>query len=245
MLRIGVTGSLFHEDKERITFNGKSLLFVEEGFMSWMAKGECLPYLVPRAVDPKNVVADIDALMITGGADISPKSYGEDAIKPEWSGDYERDQYEIALFQEALAQQKPVLGVCRGHQIINVGLGGTMYQDILTQKDDAHLHRDADIYDELKHDITIEPGSILSKIYGGVTEGHVNSVHHQAIKDLGRGLRVEARSIPDQIIEAVYLDDPAQFVLGVQWHPEWVRDDKILSADTLRDYFLSEVQRRK
>ena len=134
----------------------------------------------------------------------------------QWAGDRLRDAYEMELLHEFMEAGKPVLGICRGAQLINVALGGTLYQDIATQYDqpDIHVHDD---YDKYAHAIAWETGSNLARLSRKSRRaGH--SIHHQAIKSLGRGLRVEARSTQDGLIEAVRLDGKP-YVLGLQWHP--------------------------
>jgi putative glutamine amidotransferase len=166
-----------------------------------------LVYMIPNPpkgskLKIRDLVADLDGLILEGGSDVSPKSYGEEPLRPEWGGDFIRDQYEIALLKEFKKAGKPVLGVCRGAQLINVAFGGTLYQDIETQIPAALVHRNWDIYDQLFHEIDLVPGSGLARMSKQLRV-KVNSVHHQAIKDLGRGLVVEARSSLDRVAEAI------------------------------------------
>jgi putative glutamine amidotransferase len=150
--------------------------------------------------------------VLQGGADISPLAYGEQPRKPEWSGDALRDRFEIELVQAFSAAGKPVLGLCRGAQLINVALGGTLHQDV-------PLHR-SDEYDKHAHLVRLEPGSGLERLYGEAGPRRVVSIHHQAINKLGRDLTVEARSDPDGVIEAIR-GTGATYVCAVQWHPEF------------------------
>jgi putative glutamine amidotransferase len=148
-----------------------------------------------------------------------------------------------------LAANKPVLGVCRGAQVLNVALGGTLYQDIETLHPGARVHRNWDIYDEHAHEISFERGAWLERWYAGL-EGppRVNSVHHQGLKTLGRGLVIEARSIPDGVVEAVRYDDGSgAFAYGVQWHPEFIKPNTpgLLDPQVLLGAFLEEVNRRR
>ncbi|NUO52162.1 MAG: gamma-glutamyl-gamma-aminobutyrate hydrolase family protein [Polyangiaceae bacterium] len=223
-LRIGVSACLLHEDKSRPIFNGKPLLYLERSLGAWVASQGALAYLVPAPGEGGGgadaYAQDLDALVLAGGVDVSPGAYGEDPIKPEWSGDAVRDGYEMALARAFIALRKPVLGICRGHQVLNVALGGSLYQDIGQLIDGALVHRRADIYDKNAHDIVIDAGSFLSRLTGRVGRHKVNSVHHQAIKSLGEGLVVDARCEPDGDIEAVH-HPGYEFVDGVQWHPEF------------------------
>jgi putative glutamine amidotransferase len=241
-----------HADPKRNLFKGKTLLYAEESMFQWIMAEGALPILLPRATGPVSAreLVDglaIDGLVLQGGADMAPESYGETPVRPEWSGDHARDLYEMELVSLCLAADLPILGACRGAQVLNVALGGTLWQDIESQHPQRRVHRDWEIYDRHAHDIAIEPGSTLAGWYGGATAGRVNSVHHQGLKDLGRDLVVEARSVPDGIIEAVrYTGGP--FACGVQWHPEFIAtagDPALLDPGVLMRAFLEEVRKRR
>jgi putative glutamine amidotransferase len=199
-------------------------------------------------------MAAVDGLVLQGGVDVSPTSYGEQPLRPQWAGDRLRDEYESVLIRAAMALDRPVLGICRGLQIINVALGGSLYQDITTQLPDASLHRDYEQYDRLHHEVCFEPDSWLAARYPERRGGRVNTVHHQGIKQLGKALRVEARSVADGFIEAIRYDandakgegGDRPFVYGVQWHPEYQdpEDDSLLSTAPLREMFLEAVRER-
>jgi putative glutamine amidotransferase len=161
----------------------------------------------------------------------------------------------MELIHLCLDSDKPVLGVCRGAQVLNVALGGSLYQDIETQHQGKQVHRNWEIYDRLGHEIVVEPGSRLARWYGFGDQGgrgRTNSVHHQGVKDLGRDLVVEARSVPDGVVEAVRfqgrVNGHAPFAYGVQWHPEFMNGDPILGQldpQVLMENFLTEVRTRK
>ena len=193
----------------------------------------------------RDYVHELDGLVLQGGADIAPETYGEAPMNPEWSGDRIRDRYEIALFEEFVRQGKPVFGICRGCQLINVALGGTLWQDINTQIPQTLLHRDEKRYEHNFHDLRVLPGSWLGSLYPGTDVAHINTIHHQAIKALGEGLVVEAKSDPDDIVEAVRWEGHS-FVVGVQWHPEFHRpdDDQLLDPTPILEEFLAEARRR-
>ena len=190
--------------------------------------------------------AEIVRLLLQGGADMSPKSYGESPINPMWAGDEVRDAYEIELFQEFVIQGKPVFGICRGHQVINVALGGTLYQDIATQCPDKGSHRDEIRYDNHFHDMRILPNTWLSRVYPKVQVARVNTIHHQAVKQLGEGLVVEAMSEPDGMVEALRWEGHS-FVVGVQWHPEFMSpgDPSLIDSRPLLREFLAACEQRK
>jgi putative glutamine amidotransferase len=186
---------------------------------------------------------ELDGLLLMGGSDVCPESYGEKALRPDWNGDRIRDDYEIALLRAFMVQKKPVLGVCRGAQVINVAFGGTLYQDLGTQLSGALNHRNWDIYHRNTHATAIVPGSNLARLYPGMTLIKTNSVHHQAVKDLGRELAVEAWSEADHVVEALRWNGPS-YVFAVQWHPEFHhREDASLIDDTaILDDFLAHAK---
>ena len=184
-----------------------------------------IPLMVPHNLggDSLRVLFDrLDGLLLSGGGDIDPAIYGEEP-HPDVDGiSADRDRMELALARWAVDQHKPLLAICRGVQVLNVALGGTLVQDIPSQVADALPHR----FDEkttprgyLAHSVSIEPDSLLRAVIHS-TAASVNSWHHQSLKQVADPLRVVAES-PDGIIEAVEV--PGQrFVLGVQWHPEWL-----------------------
>lgn len=161
-------------------------------------------------------LAGFDGLVLTGGSDVDPASYGEVPGPDTDPPDPVRDRVEFQLLTEALAADLPVLGICRGLQLLNVFHRGTLRQHL----EPVERHRRiAGTRAEPIHRAVIEPGTLLSRIAGGSTEWAVNSRHHQAIARLGRGLLISARDPEDDMIEAVERPDKS-FVLAVQWHPE-------------------------
>jgi len=247
-VKIGISASFFHKDPKRALFKGKTLLYIEESLSHWIHSSGALAYMIPTG-SARDLMTGMDGLVLSGGADLSPKSYGERPFKPEWEGDFTRDQYELELLKAAMDLRKPVLGVCRGIQLINVAMGGTLYQDITSQNEQAIIHRDWEVYDQLFHDVRFEPNSWIEK-WLNVSGGRVNTVHHQGVKDLGKNLVVEAKSLKDGIIEALRYESPdgvnEHFVYGIQWHPEWVAPEeaKLLDSPVILDSFLKEVKAR-
>jgi putative glutamine amidotransferase len=167
-------------------------------------------------------------------------------LKPEWEGDEIRDRYEIDLVHRFLDAQKPVLGICRGVQVLNVAFGGTLWQDQREQGATKRVHRSQELYDRNLHEVDIVEGSGLAALYERRERVLVNSIHHQAIKDVGSGLVVEARSGDDGIVEAVRLadhgDGVAPYAFGVQWHPEFfegVDDGTMLDNGPILQEFLA------
>src|SRR5688572_9363967 len=188
-----------------------------------------LPMVLPCAPSPKVVaeyVRRVDGVMISGGDDIQPELYcdpvPENLKKTVGRTDPVRDLLETLVVKEAFAQRKPLLAICRGHQILNIALGGTLIIDIRTEVATKINHAQLKQKDRVVHEMTIEPDSIMSRVFGKSRIG-VNSSHHQAVQKIAKPLRVTGRS-PDGIIEALELrsEDVAlmPFLLGVQFHPE-------------------------
>lgn len=177
--------------------------------------------LPPHRAGVAESVAALDGVLFSGGGDIRPDRYGDRELHPTTYGVNDlRDEFELALLEATLSRDLPVLAICRGIQLLNVGLGGTLYQDLNDLYPGAIPHRQT-LTAESRHDpchtVAAVPGSPLAQIYGADLIA-TNSLHHQALKDLGQGLEVVGRT-EDGSIEAVV--HPAhRFVLGVQWHPE-------------------------
>ena len=169
----------------------------------------------------KRYISMIDKLVLAGGQNVAPEFYGE--VETIQSSDYnrERDAFEIALINEAIKQNKPIVGVCRGMQLVNVVLGGSLNQQIQNHWQDKAMT-------QTSHDVLISKHSPLDLIYG--RKAHVNSFHRQSIKQLAPQLEVIAKSLDDHIIEALQSTDPNLRFLGVQWHPDFmynVRDEDL------------------
>ncbi|MES3001267.1 MAG: type 1 glutamine amidotransferase [Pseudomonadota bacterium] len=248
-LKIGISACFMHADPSRALFTGKTLQYVEQSIAHWVMSTGALAVMIPSptgATQRGDVTLDhyaqwLDGLVLHGGADVSPLSYGEQPLQEKWAGDKIRDEYEIDLVAAFEREGKPVFGVCRGLQLINVAYGGTLYQDIATQIPKALTHRDATTYDNNFHGVEIAPGSRLASLYPQGTRVKVNSIHHQAIKELAAGFAVEAVSFEDGIIEAIRRTDAARpYLAAVQWHPEFHRTDSdTLDDAALLDDFLS------
>jgi putative glutamine amidotransferase len=185
-----------------------------------------VPWLIPLLQGDDAVLRAVyerlDGVFLTGGVDVDPANYGEPPHQLCDRTDPARDWTELLLIRWALADRKPVFGVCRGIQTINVACGGSLYQDITAQRPEAIKHDyfpNADNYtrDYLAHAIRVDKGSHLAELLGA-EQVQVNSMHHQGIKTLAAGLRATAYA-PDGLIEGVERPD-AGFLLGVQWHPE-------------------------
>jgi putative glutamine amidotransferase len=247
-LRIGVSARIFHPEPGAKGLRGKTLQYLEESIAHWVMSRDVLVFMIPTVghqgmLHPSNIrlrdyAKHLDGLLLQGGADVSPQSYAEAATRPEWPGDRVRDMYELELLHEFIESGKPVLGVCRGCQLINVAFGGTLYQDIASDVPTAGVHVN-EHYDQHRHSVHFPEGSTLVNMFPGRREAIVNSIHHQAVNQLGRDLNIEAVSATDGIIEAVRYRR-APFVMGVQWHPEFHRagGPELLDCTPLLDTFL-------
>jgi putative glutamine amidotransferase len=239
-LKIGISACFMHPDPARALFTGKTLQYLEQSIAHWVMSTGALAVMIPSptgATQRGDATLDhyaqwLDGLVLHGGADVSPLSYGEQPLQERWAGDKIRDEYEIDLVAAFERQGKPVFGVCRGLQLLNVAFGGTLYQDIQTQRPQALVHRDAIVYDKNFHTVDILPGTRLAGLYPGSRRAKVNSIHHQAVKDLAPGFAVEAVSDEDGIVEAMRRTDAGKpFLAAVQWHPEFHQP----GADTIDD----------
>jgi putative glutamine amidotransferase len=185
-----------------------------------------VPWMIPLLDDDlptlRAIYERLDGLLIPGGVDMDPRQYGQE-IEPYCGNlDPSRDRTELQLARWAIEDGKPVFGLCRGLQIINVALGGSLWQDLATQRPELAKH---DYFPtagyartHLAHPVTLDVSSRLARLLDGPETVMVNSMHHQGVQELGHGLLVSARA-PDGLIEAVELPGDA-FVMGVQWHPE-------------------------
>lgn len=182
-----------------------------------------------RPEDAGDLLSRLDGLLLTGGPDVDPGLYGEEPHETVTRVIPERDAFEIGLCQEALRRDRPLLAICRGHQVLNVATGGTLIQDIPSQVSGARDHDPDRERWETAHEVRILPRTRLREILGAETID-VNSFHHQAVRELGQGLVVSASSTADQVIEGI--EAPGRrLALGVQWHPEafWDRPEDFQS----------------
>jgi len=190
-------------------------------YVNAIVKAGGFPVLIPLISETKaldEILSNIDGLVLTGGGDIYAPLFGEELHPAVTSYDLERDHYDLYLVRSAIRRQIPVLGICRGHQVLNVALGGTIFQDIPSQIPDSKINHDQT---EAKpvgtHLVTIRPESLLYKITKQKNL-RVNSIHHQSVKAVAPGLEAVAFS-EDGVIEAIESNE-GKAILGVQWHPE-------------------------
>ena len=239
-LKIGLSACFSHADHARSLFTGKTLQYVEQTIAHWLMSTGAMVVMVPCPtgstqrgdVTYAHYAQWLDGLVLHGGADVWPGSYGETPLEEKWAGDHVRDEYDKALVAAFEAAGKPVFGICRGLQLLNVAYGGTLYQDIQAQVPDSFTHRDPATYDLNYHSVDIVQGSRLSALYPGVERVRVNSIHHQAIKDLSPEFQAEAYSVGDGLVEAIRRKDPSKsYIAALQWHPEFHQP----GSDTIDD----------
>ena len=212
-VRIGITAHL--EMVAGDEGDGSLHYVVSAPYVKAIRKIGALPVILP-VVDPDDaaaMLALVDALVITGGCDVDPTNYGAPHEAGLGSTDLVRDAADLAITRAAVEANVPTLATCRGIQVLNVAMGGTLVQHV-----DDHMR--IDMYNQDAHAVDIAPGSRLATILGTATVG-VNSLHHQVIDRLGRNVRAVAHNHDGQV-EAIELDT-APAVLGVQWHPELLR----------------------
>jgi putative glutamine amidotransferase len=240
-LKIGLSACFQHADPARPLFTNKTLQYVEQSIAHWLMSAGALVVMVPCPTgatargdtELAHYAEWLDGVVMHGGADVWPGSYGEVPLREAWVGDRIRDLYDLALVEAFEQAGKPIFGVCRGLQLINVAFGGTLFQDIETQHPNALRHRDPVSYDQNFHDIELVEGTRLSKMYPGTSHARVNSIHHQGIKELAAGFEVEAWSYPDRVPEAIRRvagRTGGGYIAATQWHPEFHRAGSTVST---------------
>ena len=258
-LLIGLSARIYTAGSAGIDLPGvwtKTLHYLEQSAAQWVLSGGAMAVMVPAVtsdsllnrsdINVKHYAQALDGLVLQGGNDVAPHHYGEEPLHPDWHGDRVRDLYEMALIRAFVTAGKPVFGICRGLQLLNVTFGGSLYQDIATQIPEALEHRSLSNYEQHFHDVEFVPGTHLDSLYPGLKRGTTNSIHHQGIKQLAEGFVVEARCPEDGLIEAVRRSGPG-FVAGVQWHPEFHRPgDPVTLNDTpiLQDFLRAAREAR-
>lgn len=245
LLKIGISACFMHPEATREAYGFKTLQYVEQSTALWVGRSGALPVMIPSLTDTtscavpndsrvKEYAQWLDGLVLHGGADVWPGNYGEAPLHEDWTGDRTRDEYEIALVKAFVAAGKPVFGICRGLQLINVAFGGSLYQDIPSQLPQVVVHDDEAAFELNFHQLAVVPDTRLAHLLKDACSLKVNSIHHQSIKDLAPGFVVEARCPDDGMIEAIRHIGGAPgggasagvaYVAAVQWHPEFHADD--------------------
>ena len=192
---------------------------IQRGYVRSIIDAGGIPILIPVTEDPArcaDYIDMIDGLLVPGGEDVAPEFYGEDPHRTVSYINRDKDRYDLELIRLCREQNKPIFGICRGFQVINVAFGGTLYQDIPSQLPEAMCHNQSqDLRNVPTHKVTLDENSVIGRILG--KEIYTNSFHHQAVKDVGDGLRVVGRTA-DGVVEALETEDGRIF--AVEWHPE-------------------------
>ncbi len=205
------------------TWAGPQILqTLEDTYSNGVIESGMIPLVIPNGQSPESaarIVASLDGLILTGGNDIDPEMYGKERVRVE-GADIAVDRFEVALVAEARKQGKPVLAICRGLQLLNVALGGTLTQDVTAAGTAHEPVSDADDPDEVegrRHAVSLEKHGVLASLFGS-DELKVNTLHHQGVDRLSDELIIEARA-PDGLIEAARCRG-SWWAIGIQWHPE-------------------------
>ncbi|MCF6515402.1 gamma-glutamyl-gamma-aminobutyrate hydrolase family protein [Lactobacillus sp. S2-2] len=229
---IGLSAS--HIEKSTSQFGNRYVDYIQKDYVKALEKLGALVIILP-VTNPSaanEYAQKIDGLVLAGGDDVSPLLYQEDPIKENGSNSIARDNFEKAMIESMKQQSKPILGVCRGLQIINATLGGANYQDINSQYKNVLGHNQYPTeWSTLTHSIKVNEDSFLSKAWG--TEGLVNSFHHQAVKRIADGFEATAFA-SDQIIEAI--ENKKYNIYGVQFHPEMLFDTNQHAKQLFRNF---------
>ncbi len=218
---IGITGGLMQ------TQAGAMVCQVGQAYVSAVTRAGGLPLLIPIGIDEQNLedlIDTVDGLLLTGGGDIDPVHFNGDPHSKIYGVSPERDRLEFALIDAALKNHLPFLAICRGIQVLNVVFGGTLYTHIHDQVEDALKHDWFPGYprDKVAHTVSLTCDSLLHVIFA-TDDIPVNSLHHQGVAKVGKGLEAIAFA-PDGLVEGLVVKGE-KFALGVQWHPECLPDD--------------------
>ncbi|MCR8969035.1 gamma-glutamyl-gamma-aminobutyrate hydrolase family protein [Facklamia sp. 7083-14-GEN3] len=230
---IAITGSItpIQNDPNYAAFNAT---YTPHFFVEAVIEAGGIPLVLPinNHYPIEAIIDRVDGLLLTGGQDVDPRFYQEEPHLKLGSLNLDRDHHELKLIKHFMQAGKPILGICRGMQLINVYQGGNLYQDLSLYPDWAIQHVQKSELDRVTHRVKIAADSRLSKWMG--TGDYVNSLHHQAIKELGKDLKAIAWS-GDQLVEAFESTDPNVDILAVQWHPELTHKHQESSRAIFKD----------
>ncbi len=198
----------------------KQTLYVHKLYTEAIASSGGIPILLPITdIQAESYISIVQGLVFPGGIDVDPLFYQEEPLTGLGSVDLEWDENDLKFCRKALERDLPILGICRGHQLLNVACGGTLYQDIYTEPKTSLKHGQEGNFYNPTHKIKLRTNTLLYEIFG-VSELRVNTSHHQAVKNLAPGFIIAATA-QDNIVEAIESKEHT-FVLGLQWHPEWM-----------------------
>ncbi|WP_321329045.1 gamma-glutamyl-gamma-aminobutyrate hydrolase family protein [uncultured Ilyobacter sp.] len=229
MKKIGISAGLYINNK---MFNDYKMTCVANNYMNSVILAGAVPFVLPCIANEDIIeeqLKSLDGIIFSGGEDCSPALYNEETLSKCGRITPERDEADMLFLKKALELKIPILGICRGTQLLNVILGGSLYQDLSYMEEKVFLKHQQEINQALpSHKIKIQKNSFLRDILG--EEAWVNSFHHQSIKELASCFKISAKS-SDGVIEAYESKSEDYFMLGVQWHPEMMAargNDKML-----------------
>jgi len=234
--RIAITLELSEKGEKRVGF-------LDLAYAECVKEAGGIPFHFPPLTSPEcigEVLSVMDGLVLTGGADICPSFYGEEILAPVSLSPDQRTDFDLGLFRTFLRAGKAVLAICHGMQIMNVALGGSLYQDIPTQIPSAIPHGGGKAGSPARHLVEVEAGSGLARVMGARLRFEISSTHHQAVKDPGKAIRVTARA-EDGIVEGIEIPGNPR-VIGVQWHPE--KDPRSKATRLLFDFLVRMAGRK-
>ena len=235
---IGISSSIIVDNSG--SFAGYMRAYVNKDYVDAVIRAGGVPLIIPFSVDKEVIISQaqlIDGLILSGGHDINPYNYGQEPSQKIGEIFPERDIYEMILLEESKKRDIPILGICRGFQLINVAAGGTLYQDLSLIPGNILKHNQVSKPTLKTHKIQIEENSVISSIFG--KETMVNSFHHQALDKVADDFRVVARA-SDGVVEAIE-HKTYKFLVAVQWHPEMLA----VECEKARELFVRFIEEAK
>lgn len=240
---IGISGSILINKGN--AFSGYRRSYVNQDYVEAVLRAGAIPFIIPFNEDleaTREMVEKVDGIILSGGHDVNPYYYGEDPMLKIGELFPERDIFDMELYKTAIELKKPIFGICRGYQIINVINGGTLYQDLSYADFVKIKHDQVDNPTQATHFVELEEGTFLKNILG--EKYKVNSFHHQILKDVAPGFKVVAKS-SDGVIESIEKITEDSFVIGVQWHPEMLSASNEKSQEIFNEFVKKVIECKK
>ncbi len=240
---IGISGSILINKGN--AFSGYRRSYVNQDYVEAVLRAGAIPFIIPFNEDleaTREMVEKVDGIILSGGHDVNPYYYGEDPMLKIGELFPERDVFDMELYKTAIELKKPIFGICRGYQIINVINGGTLYQDLSYADFVKIKHDQVDNPTQATHFVELEEGTFLKNILG--EKYKVNSFHHQILKDVAPGFKVVAKS-SDGVIESIEKITEDSFVIGVQWHPEMLSASNEKSQAIFNEFVKKVIECKK
>lgn len=240
---IGISGSILINKGN--AFSGYRRSYVNQDYVEAVLRAGAIPFIIPFNEDleaTREMVEKVDGIILSGGHDVNPYYYGEDPMLKIGELFPKRDVFDMELYKTAIELKKPIFGICRGYQIINVINGGTLYQDLSYADFVKIKHDQVDNPTQATHFVELEEGTFLKNILG--EKYKVNSFHHQILKDVAPGFKVVAKS-SDGVIESIEKITEDNFVIGVQWHPEMLSASNEKSQEIFNEFVKKVIECKK